>query len=218
MPGTNAPAVAEAALLLMLACLRRLPQWHAATRAGRGWPTDPSLADQMGELAGRTVGLVGYGDIARRLAPVLVALGATVRHHARRTDRPGWRLLDDLLAEADVVSLHLPLTDETEGLLDARRLGLLRPGAVLVNTSRGAVVDQAALVDALRQGRPAAAGLDVFAVEPLPAGDPQPRLDNVVLLPHVAWLTTETMARCLGVAFDNARRLADGRELRHRVV
>lgn len=218
MPGTNAAAVAEATLLLMLACLRRLPDWHARVRAGRGWPADPALADRMGELAGRTVGLVGYGDIARRLEPVLVALGATVVHHARRSDRPGWRPLDELLATADVVSLHVPLTEETAGLLDRRRLGLFRPGAVLVNTARGGVIDQEALVEVLSSGRLAAAGLDVFAVEPLEGADPLLRLDNVVLMPHVAWQTTETMARCLDVAFDNVRRLAAGKPLLHRVV
>ena len=218
MPGTNAPAVAEATLLLMLACLRRLPDWHARTSRGHGWPTDPALADRMGELAGRSVGLVGYGDIARRLEPVLVALGATVVHHARRADRPGWRPLDELLATVDVVSLHLPLTGETEGLLGRRRLGLLRPGAVLVNTARGGVVDQAALVEALASGRLAAAGLDVFAREPLDRSDPLLGLENVVLMPHVAWLTNGTMARCFDVAFDNVGRLAAGQPLLHRVV
>ena len=210
--------MAEATLLLMLACLRRLPDWDAATRRGRGWPNDPDLADRMGELAGRTVGLVGYGDIARRLEPVLRALGAGVVHHARRSDRPGWRPLDDLLAEVDVVSLHVPLSEETAGLIDRRRLGLLRPGAVLVNTSRGGVVEQAALVEALGSGRLGAAGLDVFATEPVDPADPLLRLDNVVLMPHVAWLTTETMARCLDVAFENVRRLAAAEPFLHRVV
>jgi phosphoglycerate dehydrogenase-like enzyme len=218
MPGPNAPAVAEAALLLLLAALRRLPDWHQRTRAGEGWPTDPQLADRMGELAGRTVGLIGYGDIARRLEPVLVALGARVVHHARRDDRPGWLPLDELLRTADAVSIHVPLTAETEGLVDRRRIGLMKPGAIVVNTARGGVVDQVALVEALRSGRLGAAGLDVFASEPIAADDPLLALRNVVLMPHVAWLTNETMRRCLEIGFDNVRRLAAGDEPRHRVV
>lgn len=218
MPGTNAPAVVEATLLLMLAALRRLPDWHARTTSGGGWPTDPQLADTMGELAGRTVGLVGYGDIAQRLDLVLQTLGASVLHHSRRSDRSGWRPLDDLLAEADVVSLHLPLTDETRAIIDQRRFDLLKPGAVLVNTARGGLVDQHALADALQTGRLRAAGLDVFAEEPVDRDDPLLSLPNVVLLPHVAWLTAETMARCLDVGMENVRRLAHGEELLHRVV
>jgi phosphoglycerate dehydrogenase-like enzyme len=218
MPGTNAPAVVEAALLLLLAALRRLPDWHERTRAGRGWPPDPELADQMGELAGRTVGLVGYGDIAQRLEPVLVALGARVVHNSRRVDRPSWLPLHELLQSADVVSIHVPLNEETDLLLDRYRIGLMKPGAVLVNTARGGVVDQGALVEALSSGRLAAAGLDVFAHEPLAPDDPLRRLDNVVLMPHVAWLTNETMRRCLEIGFENARRLAAGEPLQHRVV
>jgi phosphoglycerate dehydrogenase-like enzyme len=218
MPGTNAPAVVEATLLLMLAALRRLPDWHARTTGGHGWPTDPLLADTMGELAGRTVGLVGYGDIAQRLDQVLRALGASVLHHSRRSDRKGWRPIDELLAEADVVSLHLPLTDETRAIIDQRRFDLLKPGTVFVNTARGGLVEQEALVDALQTGRLRAVGLDVFAEEPVDRDSPLLSLPNVVLMPHVAWLTRETMARCLDVGMENVGRLAQGEELLHRVV
>jgi phosphoglycerate dehydrogenase-like enzyme len=111
------------------------------------------------------------------------------------------------------VSLHLPLTADTSGLLDGDALALMKPGAVVVNTSRGPIIDEDALVKALREGRLAAAGLDVFAVEPIPADNPLLTLDNVVLTPHVSWYTADTMRRYLAEAVDNCRRLRDGREL-----
>ncbi|MFI5664174.1 2-hydroxyacid dehydrogenase [Streptomyces sp. NPDC051684] len=221
MPGANARAVTEATLALMLAALRRVVPLDAATRAGRGWPLETGQAEHLGELGGRTVGLIGYGQVARRLAPVLTALGARVLRHDRSgggtdTETP-WRPLDELLAESDVVSLHLPLTEHTEGLLDARRIGLMRPGAVLVNTARGGLVDEPALVDALRGGRLGAAGLDVFAQEPVDPDNPLLALPNVVVTPHLAWLTAETLERCVAIAADNARRLASGAGIVHRV-
>lgn len=217
-PGANAPAVAEHTLLLLLAALRHLPVYDAATRRGLGWAVDPALADHTGEVAGRTIGLVGFGAVARRLEPALTALGARVLHTARTPDGSGWLPLDDLLGIADVISLHLPLTGQTKGVLDARRLELLRRGAVLVNTARGGLIDQPALVDSLRRRHLGAAGLDVFADEPIAPDDPLLTLDNVVLTPHVAWNTPETLRRCLDVAFENCRRLGAGEPLLHRVV
>jgi phosphoglycerate dehydrogenase-like enzyme len=221
LPGTNAPAVAELTLLLMLAALRRLPRLDAAVRAGQGWSLDPALQDHFGELGGRTVGLVGYGAVPRLLAPVLLALGCRVLY-AARTAKPDAlaerRPLAELLAESDVVSLHVPLTPETERMIDAASIARMRPGAVLVNTARGGLVDQAALAEALAGGRLGAAGLDVFAEEP--AVDPAEklfRLDNVVLTPHIGWLTTGTFDRSLALAAENCRRLRDGKELLHRV-
>lgn len=221
LPGTNTQAVVEMTLGLMLAALRRLPMLDAATRAGQGWSLDRSLFDGMGEIAGRTVGLVGWGAVARRLAPVLVALGASVIYTARRpaTDTiAAWRSLDDLLAIADIVSLHVPLTPETAGMLDAAALARMKPGAVLVNTARGGLVDEDALAAALRAGRLRAVALDVFATEPLPSGHPLLGQDAVVATPHVAWLTPETLERSLGVAIENCRRLRAGEPLLHVVV
>jgi phosphoglycerate dehydrogenase-like enzyme len=221
LPGTNARAVAELALLLMLAALRRLPRFDAATRAGQGWSLDPAMQDGLGELGGRTVGLVGYGAVPQVLAPVLTALGCRVLYTTRtpRADAAATFLpLDDLLAASDVVSLHLPLADDTANLLDAARLARMKRGAVLVNTARGGLVDQAALVDALRSGRLAAAGLDVFVHEPADPADPLFRLDNVVVTPHVGWLTTGTFDRSFSIAAENVQRLASGKDLLHRVV
>jgi len=220
LPGTNAPAVAEMTLLLMLAALRRLALLDRATRAGGGWARDPALQDHFGELGRRTVGLVGYGAVPQALAPILRAMGCRLLYTAR-TPKPEalaeWRALPDLLGESDVVSLHVPLAPDTERLLDAAALARMKPGAVLVNTARGGLVDQAALTEALASGRLSAAGLDVFAAEPADPAEPLFRLDNVVVAPHVAWLTTGTFDRSFSLAAENCRRLRDGRPLLHRV-
>jgi phosphoglycerate dehydrogenase-like enzyme len=220
LPGVNARAVAEMALLLMLACLRRLPAFDAGLRAGR-WATPGAVQDRLGELGGRTVGLVGFGAVPQVLAPVLATLRCRVIYTARAA-KPGvpyeYRDLNGLLAKADVVSLHVPQTAETAGMIDAAALGRMKPGAVLVNTARGGLVDEAALVAALRSGRLTAAGLDVFAQEPVAADNPLLSLENVVVAPHVAWVTTGTFERAFAVAAENVRRLAAGEELRHRVA
>jgi phosphoglycerate dehydrogenase-like enzyme len=221
LPGTNAQAVAELTLLLMLGALRQVARFDAAVRAGRGWSLDPAVQDSLGELHGRTVGLVGYGAVPRALAPVLAALGCRILYTSR-TPKPDaigeWRPLEALLAEADILSLHVPLTAGTERLINAAALARMKPGAVLVNTARGGLVDQAALTGALRSGRLAAAGLDVFAAEPVDPADPLFALPNVVLTPHIGWLTTGTFDRSLALAAENCRRLAAGEALLHRVV
>lgn len=216
MPGANAASVAEGTVLLMLAVLRRLLPLDRATRQGRGWPTDPALGEHCRDIGGCTVGLVGYGSVAQRVAGMVSAMGARVMHTSTGDDgRPGWRPLPDLLAEADVVSLHVPLTEATEGLIDRAGLQRMKPEAVLINTSRGQVVDEPALAEALTGGRLAGAGLDVFAVEPVGTDNPLLGLDNVVLTPHVSWYTADTMRRYLTAAVDNCRRLRDGQPLTH---
>ncbi|WP_235571623.1 2-hydroxyacid dehydrogenase [Mycobacterium sp. Root265] len=214
MPGANAPSVTEGTLLLMLAALRRLPVLDRATREGRGWPSDPSLGETVRDIGGCTVGLVGYGNIAKQVETVLRTLGARVLHTSTRDDgHPDWRPLPALLAGSDIVSLHLPLTSATRHLIDKDAMALMKPDAVLVNTARGPIVDEEALAAALREGRLAAAGLDVFSTEPVEPGNPLLGLDNVVLTPHVTWYTVDTMRRYLEVAVDNCRRLRGGREL-----
>jgi phosphoglycerate dehydrogenase-like enzyme len=141
-------------------------------------------------------------------------MGARVLHTSTRDDgTPGWRELAELLSESEIISLHLPLTPRTERLIDRAALESMKPNALLVNTSRGAIVDEPALVDALRSGRLAAAGLDVFAREPVDADNLLLRLDNVVVTPHVVWYTQDTMRRYLAEAIDNCRRLRDGQDL-----
>lgn len=218
MPGANAPSVAEGALLLMLAALRQLPRLDRDIRTGHGWPTDQSLGETVRDIGSCTVGLVGYGNIAKTLERILLAMGSTVLHTSTRNDATdGWRSLDDLLTSSDIVSLHLPLTEASTGLLDATALSQMRPGSVLVNTSRGAVVDEVALVNALRQGPLGAAGLDVFAQEPVSSDNPLLSLPNVVLTPHVTWFTADTMTRYLDHAIDNCRRIQEGMPLADRV-
>lgn len=216
MPGTNSQAVAEMALSLMMAVLRRTCFFDARTRGGEGWTADPSELDSVGEIGGRTVGLVGFGNSAQRLSPVLAALGAKVIYTARnRRDGPyEYHPFNDLIAEADIISLHIPLTDETRASIDPFAM---KKGAVLVNTARGELVDQARLVEALTSGHLRGAGLDVFAEEPLPRGNPLLGLPNAVLAPHIAWLTPETLVRSLTVAHENCRRLAAGESLLHQV-
>jgi phosphoglycerate dehydrogenase-like enzyme len=224
MPGTNTQAVAEAALMLMLAALRNLPGLDRECRVGNGWTPEQEAQERrntLGELCGRTVGLVGAGAVASRLVGPLEGLGARVIYTDRR-ERPNLGIerhdLDYLLEASDVVSLHLPLTPETEGLIDQRALARMKPAAVLINTARGGLVEETALVEALTSGRLLAAGLDVLAEEPPPPDHPLLSLDNVVLTPHVAWLTQETLSRSFDVALENIRRLRDGRDLLFRVA
>ena len=218
MPGTNSRAVAEATLTLMLAALRRLPSFDAATRRGQGWSWNPDLQDDLLELGGRCVGLVGYGSVPRILAPILQAMGADVIYCSRsqKSDAVGeFCSLSELLHRADIVSLHVPLDQDTRHMIDAGALAAMKAGAVLVNTARGGLVDEAALVDALRSGQLRAAALDTFEQEPTPPDNPLLQLENVVVMPHLAWLTTGTLDRSIAVATENCRRLEAGEALLH---
>lgn len=217
MPGTNSQAVAEMALSLMLAVLRRTPFFDARIREGQGWSVDPAELDSVGEVAGRVVGLVGMGQSAQRLAPVLAALGAKVVYTARSEHDVPYTYwpLDRIVAEADIVSLHIPLTDDTRAAIDPLAM---KRGAVLVNAARGELVDESRLVDALASHHLRGAGLDVFVQEPVLPANPLLALPNVVLAPHIAWLTPETLSRSLGIAFENCRRLGAGEPLLHQVI
>jgi phosphoglycerate dehydrogenase-like enzyme len=195
-------SVPELTFGLMLAVLRRIHPL-AAELAGGAWP-----AAMGGTLAGRTLGILGLGRHGRPVARIAAAFGMLVlawdRDPGREypDDEPvAERLpLDDLLARSDVVSIHLKLSPSSTGLLDRERLARMRPGAILVNTARGAIVDERALVDALHSGRLAGAGLDVFATEPLPADHPLRRAPNVVLTPHIGWKVDEVFAEWAEIA------------------
>jgi lactate dehydrogenase-like 2-hydroxyacid dehydrogenase len=197
---------ADLAFALILAASRLTSEAEGTLRAGRwsGW----SFMDTFGrDVSGATLGLVGYGRIARAVARRAVGFAMTVLHHARTPSRePGYRAeLDALLAESDIVSLHVPLTDATRGLIDARRIGLIGPQGVLVNSARGAVVDEYALAGALERGELLAAGLDVYEHEPLlkPELLAAPR---TVLLPHIGSATDRTRRAMLALA---AERVAE---------
>ena len=199
--------VAEHAIALAFACARRVTQMDQEIRGGT-WRTEALF-----ELAGKTLGIVGLGGIGRATARLGAALGLRVIGWNRSPvpeDVPCERCpLDEVLTEADIVSLHLGLADETRGILDRRRLGLLKPGAVFVNTARGALVDQTALAELLGEGRIGAAGLDVFAEEPLPPGHPLTCLPNVTLTARAAWMSPEAGHRLVRLGLEALRQELD---------
>lgn len=221
MPGTNSQAVAEMTLLLMLGALRRVTYFDSQMRKGNGWSLSPESFDGLGEVCGRTVGLVGYGQVPQRLAPALRAMGAKVIYTnlaANKSSPEGWCDLDTLFAEADVISLHVPLSPQTKHMISRKALAKTKKGVVIINTARGGLIDEIALLEGLKSGHVAAAGLDVVDQEPAPADHPFYGLENVVLMPHIAWLTPETLERSLKVAFENCRRIQSNQTLMFQVV
>ncbi len=203
--GYGDTAVAEHTIALMWAAARDIARMDRGMRAG-AW-----VRTEGPQLTGKTIGLIGYGGIGAEVARLAGGMGMRVLAWNRTAKAaPGVRFvdLDMLLAESDVVSLHLLLNEETRGLLSAGRLARMRPGAILVNTARGALVDEAALVDALRAGRLRHAALDVFTEEPLPAGHPLAGLENVTLSAHSAFRTPESSETLLRRALDIARDVA----------
>ena len=205
---------AELAIGLAIALMRHIPAATAALKAG-DWPSPLGY-----ELHGKTLGIVGLGHVGRHVATIARAFGMRVIAWSRSLDAASAadvgaeaRALDDLLREADVVSVHATLSDETRGLLDARRLALMKPGACLVNTARGPIVDEAALVQALTTRRIAGAALDVFDREPLPPQHPLRSLPNVVLTPHLGWPTDKMYEQFADAAADVLLAYMDGREV-----
>jgi D-3-phosphoglycerate dehydrogenase len=203
--GYGDTAVAECAIGLLWAAARGFAAMDRAMRAGR-W-----LRTEGVQLTGKTLGLVGFGGIAAEVARIALGSGMRVlawNRTAREFPGVGFVSIERLLAESDAVSLHLLLTDETRGFLSRERIAAMRPGALLVNTARGALMDEAAMVDALRTGHLAHAGLDVFAVEPLPAGHVLATLPNVTLSAHSAFRTPQASERLIEAAFAHCRRIA----------
>jgi glyoxylate reductase len=202
-PGVLDDTTADLAFLLILAAARRIWEAESDLRVGKwpGWDIDQYLGR---DVHGAVLGVVGFGRIGQAVARRATGFGMEVLHHTRRdTGIVGWRGdLDRLLAESDIVTLHVPLTEETRHLIDARRLALMKPDAVLVNTSRGPVVDEEALAVALEEGAIFAAGLDVYEREP----EVHPRLlaaPRTVLLPHIGSASLATRTRMAQVAAEN---------------
>ena len=205
--GYGDTAVAECAIALMWASARGLAQMDREMRAGN-WLRDDGM-----QLTGKTIGLIGFGGIAAEVARI--AGGSGLRVIAwNRTQKtyPGVEFvsLSSLLANSHVVSLHLLLNDETRGFLSRERIALMRPGAILVNTARGAVVDETAMIDALKSGHIRHAGLDVFNIEPLPKDHPLTTLPNVTLSAHSAFRTPEASENLIRAAWEHCRRIAKG--------
>lgn len=204
-PGYADNTVAEHALAMMLATARNLHRLDRDLREGRWNQSIPGL-----ELRGKTLGLVGFGGIGARFAALARGLGMTVRAWTRnpspqRAREHGIEFveLDTILRDSDVLSLHTALTPETEGLLDSSALAKTKPGVIIINTARAEIIEENALLTALRSGHVAAAGLDVYHQEPLPSRHPLFAFDNVLLTPHVAFNTPEATHALLDISIDN---------------
>ncbi len=218
--GGNAVTVAEHTIALMLTVYRKLNLQFASVAAGR-WHGDLlKWYPSAGELTGKTVGIVGLGRIGQGVAKLLRGFDCRLyyfdmapRSGELEADLGVARLgLDDLLARCDVVTLHLPLTEQTRGMIGARELDLMRTTAYLINVGRGPVVDEAALIEALRAGKIAGAGLDVLEQEPTDPGNPLLKMDNVAVTPHLASFAQEAISRSFGFSIRNCVRVINGEE------
>jgi D-3-phosphoglycerate dehydrogenase / 2-oxoglutarate reductase len=210
-PGRNADAVAEMAVALLFAATRHLLTADADVRAGEVYRdgTIPYQRFRAWEVAGRTAGLVGLGAVGRALKWRLCGLGASVIAHDPYNDKAR-HSLDELLAEADIISLHAPVTDDTAGMIGAKQFAAMREGVVFLNTARAQLHDTDALVDALQSGKVAAAGLDHFVGEWLPPDHPLAGLPNVILTPHIGGATWNTEARQAQMVADGLEQLLAG--------
>ena len=202
--------MSEATLLLMLSVAKQLPQWIEKARSS----TEPTLSMRGMELYGKTIGIVGLGRIGRLVAGLARAFGMRVLAYdpyVTSSDLAELTTLEQVLRNADFVSLHPVLTPETFHLMNAERLALMKPSAYLINTSRGGVIDELALIQALRDKRIAGAGLDVFETEPPALDNPLLRMDNVIGTPHGLGHADESLLRCAGMTEENVLALIDGR-------
>src|SRR6195952_2397502 len=203
--GYGDTAVAECAIALMWAAARGLAQMDREMRAGN-WLRDDGM-----QLTGKTLGLIGFGGIAAEVARIALGTGIKVlawNRTAKSHASVEFVGIDALLAQSDVVSLHLLLNDETRGFLSRKRIAAMKPGVILVNTARGALVDEEAMIDALKSGHIRHAGLDVFNIEPLPADHALTKLPNVTLSAHSAFRTPEASENLIGAAWAHCRRIA----------
>jgi glyoxylate reductase len=212
-PDVLTDATADLAFALLLALARRIVPGAAAVRAGE-WKTWEPARDLGADLAGATLGIIGWGRIGQAVARRGAGFGMKVIHSSRSSGVA----LEEVLEASDFVSVHVPLTDETRGLIDAGALALMRPTALLVNTARGGVVDQDALREALQAGTIAGAALDVTEPEPLPPDHPLLDAPNLLVVPHVGSATVHTRAKMAAMAVDNLLAALDGRPMPHPVA
>jgi len=218
------PAVVQHTFALMLALATRLTDYREWVRAGK-WPASPmfcSLDFPVREMVGKKLGIIGYGELGKGVAAVARAFGMEVLVAQRPGNRKpvkGRTALRDLLPQVDVLTLHCPLTGETRGLLGAAELSLMKPGAVLINTARGGIVDEDALADALRSGHLGGAGVDVLTEEPPRHGNPllDNAIPNLIVTPHVAWASREARQRLVDELVANVHAFSAG-EVRNAVV
>lgn len=213
--GSSGNGVVELCWLLIQAVVRHLPQEDKATREGK-WQISVGK-----DLAGRTLGLVGLGRLGGQVAKIANVFGMTVIAWSqnltdeRAAEQGATRVeLDELMARSDIVSIHLVLSQRSRGLIGARELGLMKPDAYLVNTARGPIVDEGALIAALREGRIAGAALDVFDIEPLPKDHPLLGMDNVILAPHLGYVTEEIFRTFYGQQVEDVAAWLKGEPMR----
>ena len=205
--GYGDTAVAECAVALIWEAARGIARMDRAMRAGN-W-----LREDAMQLTGKTLGLIGFGGIATEVARIALGSGMRViawNRSPKKFSGVEFVDLDTLLSQSDVVSLHLLLNDEPRAFLSAKRIAAIKRGVILVNTARGAMVDEAAMIDALKSGHIRHAGLDVFNIEPLPADHPLTKLPNVTLSAHSAFRTPEASENLIGAAWEHCRRIAAG--------
>src|SRR3954467_6028546 len=206
--GYGDTAVAECAIALMWAAARGLAQMDREMRAGN-WLRDDGM-----QLTGKTLGLIGFGGIAAEVARIALGSGMRViawNRSPKKHPKVEFVDLDELLTESDVVSIHLLLNDETRGLISRACIEAMKPGVILINTARGAIVDEEAMIDALKSGQIRHAGLDVFNIEPLPADHPLTKLPNVTLSAHSAFRTPEASENLISAAWEHCRRIVRGK-------
>ena len=214
--GANSWAVADGAVMLMLALYKRLVLGDAATREGR-WD-EPIDGTNTFEMANKLVGVLGIGNIGRQVARRVQGFDAEVQYYDKFPLSPNRERelnvslvpMDEIFRTSDIVTCHTPLTNETYHLVNAERMAMMKPSAVLINTSRGPVVDETALIEALEEGRIAGAGLDVFEREPVDPDNPLLKMENVVVTPHRAGTTWDTWFRRAQFAYDNIGRVWRG--------
>jgi phosphoglycerate dehydrogenase-like enzyme len=214
-PGVNAPTVADLTIGLMIAALRRIPQNHNNACAGK-W-VDNALIPGARDLNGRTVGLIGFGAIGQLVARRLTGFDCDVMYYRRSGPLDGstarYAPIEEILSSSDIVSLHLPLSDDSKHTIGAAQLHAMKPGALLVNTSRGGLVDEVALIAALQNGTISGAALDVFAKEPVDPDNPLLRMASVVALPHIGGHTEDNLERMVHHWAGNIRDFEAGRPI-----
>jgi glycerate dehydrogenase len=223
IPGYSSNSVSQFVFALILELTCHTAEHGLAVREG-GWVRSPDWSftvAQIRELAGKTLGIVGLGAIGKRVALIGHALGMRViavgKPEQKPTQLPGFRIfrfpLDELLATSDVVTLHCPLTEETRRLINAHRLAKMKPTAILINTARGPLVDEAALVEALHKGTIAGAALDVLSAEPPNADNPLLSAPRCIVTPHIAWASIEARKRLLQIAAENIQAFLNGKPI-----
>lgn len=219
VPGYSTPSVVQLTFSLLLELCYHTQRHSDAVMKGK-WAASPDFCFwdyPLTELSGKTLGIIGFGSIGQKVADVGTAFGMSILAYSRtKTDqshRKNFRWAaepDELLAQADIVSLHCPLTPQTENLINVASLSIMKPSAVIINTSRGGLIDAQALADALNEERISGAGIDVLAVEPPPVDNPLFKAKNCLITPHIAWATKESRLRLMGVVIGNITSFLNG--------